>query len=53
MLSAWEIEKTRIKTIKQRFLERGSLYYDFKGNSTIQISRKKLSKAGEKDLRSK
>ena len=35
------IEKTRIKTIKQRFLEKGSLCYDFKGNGTIQISRKK------------
>ena len=47
------IEKTRIKTIKQRFLEKGSLCYDFKGNSTIQISRKNISKAGEKDLHSK
>ena len=35
------IEKTRIKTFKQRFLEKGSLCYDFKGNSTIQISSKK------------
>ena len=47
------IEKTRIKTIKQRFLEKGSLCYDLKGNSTIQISRKNISKAGEKDLHSK
>ena len=35
------IEKTRIKTFKQRFLEKGSLCYDFRGNSTIQISSKK------------